>query len=116
MRRENLRCISIDLQPQLETIVSEHLPSQRNPAIGQSLENESNYAGLEDRASKVHQQEIYNQLHIYGNANAQSEFYVNERDIHLEQRSPEYEYVNSIDLCPINLSPEYALYSTVSQL
>lgn len=99
----------VDHQPQQE----EHQLSQHNRGIGQSCGNESNYAGLMERQSTtVHQEKIYSQLHIYGNAHF--EHSVNERDIQLEEQSPENPH--SIDICPINLNPEGAIYSTEAQL
>lgn len=75
----------------------EHQPSQEDQGSGQVFKNENVYTELMNRTSSVRQQDTYNQLSIYRNEHALATYYVNQKDIELEQQSKDYENIDSVD-------------------
>ena len=75
----------------------ENLPSQQDQRLDQLFENESNYDEIMDTPSTVRQQETYCHLHIRGNTSLNADYHIYQRNNELEQQSPHYEEIDSVD-------------------
>lgn len=95
------RIPGVDDQSQ-EGTIGEHHPSQEDQGSGQVFKNENVYTELINRTSSVRQQDTYNQLSIYRSEHALAAYYVNEKDIELEQQSKDYENIDSDDYVQYN--------------